>query len=246
MKYDDGLISISDFVTESAVQMGYRRERIHCVLNSLDLDKWDKPLDGSSIRGEFGIAPDLPTFAIVSRLFPWKGHTELLKALAKVKESTPRFRLLIVGEDDPRATPGGGSYLAELKKLRAELALEEQVVFTGFRSDIANILAASDIFTMPSFEEPFGVAYLEAMALKKPVIALDSGGVPQLVDHGKAGLLSPPYDIDQLASNILVLLRDPERRKLMGAYGRRRVEEYFNPVRMANEIEEVYRRVLAA
>ena len=90
--------------------------------------------------------------------------------------------------------------MARLKTLTRELGLQEHVIFTGFRSDIVQILAAIDVFTMPTFEEPCAVAFLEAMAMRKPVVALRSGGTPQLVEHGVAGLLSPPEDIDALAA----------------------------------------------
>jgi glycosyltransferase involved in cell wall biosynthesis len=97
---------------------------------------------------------------------------------------------------------------------------------------------------MPSFEEPFGVVFLEAMAMKKPVIALDSGGVGQVVDHRRSGLLSQPHDIDQLAANIVTLIEDAALRQTMGDYARSRLEQYFTPERMAHDMEEVYHRVL--
>jgi len=97
---------------------------------------------------------------------------------------------------------------------------------------------------MPTFEEPCAVAFLEAMAMRKPVIALDSGGTPQLVAHGESGLLSPPQDIDQLAANLLTFARDRGLRERMGAAGLSRVERLFYPARMSNEVEDVYRKIL--
>jgi glycosyltransferase involved in cell wall biosynthesis len=240
----DAIVGVSDFVAKSTVAMGYPPEKVFYVLNSLEAGRWDYTTDGRAVRREFGIGPDETVLACVARLFHWKGQTELLKALAKVKASNPAFKLLIVGEDDERGAPGRGRYSVELKALAAELGLTEQVIFTGQRRDIAQILAACDIFALPSFEEPFGVAFLEAMAMKKPVVALDSGGVGQVVDHGKAGLLSPPKDIDKLAANLLKLINDPALRRQMGDYGRRRVEEYYNPQRMAGEIEQLYRKII--
>jgi glycosyltransferase involved in cell wall biosynthesis len=244
MRQDDALLGVSEFVARSAVAKGYPANKVYYVLNSLDATKWDPQTDGTGVRKEFGIADDVPVLAILARLFPWKGHADLLKALAKAKTSVPNFKLLIAGEDDPRATPGGGSYMAELKTLAGELGLHDNVIFTGFRSDIAQILAASDVFAMPTFEEPCAVAFLEAMAMRKPTVALDSGGTPQLVDHGKAGFLSPPNDIDQLAANLVTMLSDRGLRERMGEYARARVLEYFTPKRLAREVEEVYRHVL--
>jgi glycosyltransferase involved in cell wall biosynthesis len=97
---------------------------------------------------------------------------------------------------------------------------------------------------MPTFEEPCAVAFLEAMAMRKPVVALDSGGTPQLVAHGESGLLSPPQDIDQLAANLLTMARDRSLRERMGNAGLSRVTRLFYPARLSNDVEDVYRRVL--
>jgi len=77
------------------------------------------------------------------------------------------------------------------------------------------------------------------------VVAVSLKGVPQVVDQGKAGLLSPPKDIDQLAANLLKLINDPTLRREMGEYGRRRVEEYYTPQRMADEVEQIYRKIMS-
>ncbi len=244
MKRADALVGVSAFVCRSIVELGYDAAKTHAVLNSLDLRGWDPSLDGSEVRRELGIAPDAVVLAIVARLFRWKGHGELLAALARAPEHRSGIKLLIVGEDDPRGAIGRGPYSEELRALVRELDLRDQVIFAGFRSDIPRILAASDVFALPSFEEPFGVAYAEAMAMKKPVIALDSGGTPEVVEHGVTGLLSPPWDVERLAGNVATLVRDPQERRRMGDNGRRRVETEFTPPRMVHDLERVYRHVL--
>lgn len=241
----DGLIGVSDFVAKSTVAMGYPTEKVFYVLNSLESGRWDFTTDSRPVRREFGIGPDDMVLACVARLSQWKGQRELIKALVKVKQSNPAFKLLIVGDDHEDDVPGRGRFSLELKALVAELGLTEQVIFTGQRHDIMQILAACDIFALPTFEEPFGVVFLEALAMKKPVVSLASGGVPQVIDQGKSGLLSPPQDIDGLAANLLKLINDPALRREMGEYGRRRVEEYYNPRRMADEVEQLYRKILS-
>lgn len=246
MRFADGLIGVSAFVSKTAERAGYRLSKIHTLLNALEPSEWAYELDGSAVRREFGIAPDMPLLATVSRLCPWKGQHDLIKALALVKEQGADFRLMVVGEDDIRATPGRHSYTAELQQLTNELGLNEQVIFTGFRRDIPQIMVASDIYAMPSFEEPFGMVFLEAMAMQRPVVALVSGGVPEFVEHGKSGLLSVHQDTDTLAANILTLVRDQELRRRMGEHGRRRVEERFNAAVMTREVEQIYKLVLGA
>lgn len=244
MKRADALVGVSEFVAESITAMGYPAEKTFYVLNAIESDRWNPAVDGRPIRQEFRIEPDTPLLLTVSRLSYWKGHTELLKALAEVKKQTPNFKLLIVGVDDPRAHPGHGSYTAELKALVTELELADQVVFTGYRSDVQELMAACDMYTMPSFEEPFGMVYLEAMCMKKPVIALDNGGSREVVEQNKTGLLSAPQDIAALAENILSLMNDADLRRTLGENGRIRAQELFTPRRMAQDVEEIYRQIL--
>ena len=162
-----------------------------------------------------------------------------------MKQHVPDFKLLIVGEDDPRAHTSHGSYSNELKTLTRELGLSEHVLFTGFRSDMPAFMEACDIFTMPSFEEPFGMVYLEAMAHSKPVITLNNGGSREVVEHGLTGLLSEYRDIEGLANNIITLIRDPNLRAEMGKRGREKVESYYTPDRLASDVLSIYNEILS-
>jgi glycosyltransferase involved in cell wall biosynthesis len=253
------LIAISEFVRGSLIEMGYSSRRIHVALNSLDVTIWNDQLggidergwslshDGAEIRGEFGIPASKPLLLSVSRLNPWKGHLNLVRALGIVRHHDPNFVLLIVGESgttDP-SQPSFFDFDA-INALISQLGLRESVIFTGYRRDVPRIMAACDVYTMPSFEEPFGMVYLEAMALAKPVISIDNGGTPEVVLQGETGLLSPPGDIEALAMNIQTLLDNPELRAKMGEQGRARVVSAFNPARLAGDVERIYETTLAA
>jgi glycosyltransferase involved in cell wall biosynthesis len=238
------VFSISRFVTETVVSTGTPRERVHTVLNGIDPSKWDPAVKGDGIRREFDIPADAPLLVSVSRLFAQKGQREILRALALVRKEVPSVRLLIVGADALEVH--GSSFTAELKILARELGVEDCVTFAGARSDIPQIMAACDVFTLPSFEEPFGLVFLEAMAMQRPVVAVDNGGTPEVVEHGRSGLLSPAQDIDALARNILTLVKDGELRARMGAYGRSRVLEYFNAQRMARDAGAAYESILSS
>ncbi len=236
----DALVGVSQYVAGTLVKAGYRPERCHAVLNSIDPTGWDPETDPSPLRRELGLPAGAPVLVSISRLFHWKGQAELLRALHLVHRQLPETRLLIVGKDDDAGGPDRPNFTSELKALAAQLGLTDRVIFTGWRTDVARLLAACDLYTMPSFEEPFGLVYVEAMAMKRPVIALESGGVPEIVEHGKSGLLSQPRDIDGLAANIVTLLRDPALRARMGEHGRREVLARFTPARMAADAERVY------
>jgi glycosyltransferase involved in cell wall biosynthesis len=244
MRRAHALIGVSAFVADTIVDLGYDRARVHAVLNGLELDEWSDEVDGTPVRAEFGIPRDAPLIVSASRLFRWKGQHELLQALPQVKREFPGVRVLIVGENDPRASVAD-DYRGELASLVEQLDLHHNVVFTGFRRDVRAIMAASDVYCMPSFEEPFGMVFTEAMALCRPVVALDNGGTREVVAHGSSGLLSPPGDIEALAGNLTRLLGDRALRQEMGANGRRRVVDHLNAKRMTRDVEVVYDRVLA-
>lgn len=240
----DAIMSISRFVTESVAATGKPRGAIHTVHNCIDPALWDPALSGLPLRRELNIADDAQVLASVSRLFPDKGQRELLRAFVLVKERIPNVVLIIAGTDAEFIRDQ--EYSRELKQMASQLGVERDVRFTGQRADIPNIMAACDVFTMPSFEEPFGLVFLEAMAMQKPVVALNDGGTPEVVEHEKAGLLSAHGDVPTLASNIVTLLRDDQLRRRMGHYGRGRVLDYFNPHRMAREVATAYESILGA
>jgi glycosyltransferase involved in cell wall biosynthesis len=232
----DALATPSQFARQSALEAGFPDERMHVVLNGLDPAEWEAPLHAPIARWEFGITPSAPLIIAVGRLARAKGHADLIRALAHVTPQLPDARLLVVGEDDPRTTSGR----AELEELARELGVGQRVIFAGRRNDVRRLLAASDIFALPSLEDPFGMVYLEAMALRKPVLALDSGGVREIVEHARTGLLSPPGDQEALAANLVRLTREPMTRARMGMAGRRRLEDRFTAQRMAADIERLY------
>jgi glycosyltransferase involved in cell wall biosynthesis len=240
LHHADALVGVSKYVAETIVDMGYAPERVHAVPNGLELSNWlDVEVDGAAVRREFAMDAAAPMLVTASRLFPSKGQHLIVAALPAVKARFPAVKLLIVGRDDTRAS-GGSSYTAELRRMIGELGLDDSVVFTGWRPDLDHLMAACDVFVMPSLHEPFGMVYVEAMALRRPVVALDSGGVPEIIDHGGSGLLSPPDDVDSIAANLTRLLAEPELCRRMGEHGRRRVVERFSSERMTEDMAALY------
>jgi glycosyltransferase involved in cell wall biosynthesis len=236
----DAIVGVSRHTARTFVEAGYPSDRVHAVLNSIEPSRWDASLDPTLGRASLGVPDGTSLILSVARLFRGKGHFELLAALALVKRKYPTVQLAIVGSDYPT----NSGMTEKLKEQARKLGIEENVVFTGQRSDVAVLLAACDVFSLPSFEEPFGLVFAEAMAMKRPVVALASGGTSEVVEHGKCGLLSPPGDIEALAANILRLLSDPALCTQFGEYGRSRVEEYFTPQRMASDFAALYARML--
>jgi glycosyltransferase involved in cell wall biosynthesis len=245
LKHADALVSVSKYAAHSISEAGYRPDRIHVVLNALDLssERWNDTTDKESTRKALGIPDDAVVLGIVSRLFLYKGHRDLFQALALVKAHMPSYRLVIVGEDDPRSHPGGGRFSAELKAYALELGMSDNIIFTGFRTDIPQLMESFDLYTMPSWEEPFGMVFLEAMALGKPVVAWKLAGPEEIVINGETGFLVQPKAHQELGEAILTLARDAEMRQRFGQAGRRRVEERFSSQRMCADVLALYRQL---
>ncbi len=238
----DALVGVSQFVARSLVENGYPAHKTHAVLNAIDPTAWDYGLDPGPVRRALGIPADAPVVACAARLFRGKGQDDVIRAIALIRPELPSVRLLIIGEDDRQAMRT--SFAAELKELARDLGVLDQIVFTGYRADMPALLAVCDVFALPSFEEPFGLVFLEALAMKRPVVALDNGGTPEVVQHGTSGLLSAPGDVAALAANLLRLIRDQALRARMGEFGRCQVETRFTPERMARDTERVYAGLL--
>lgn len=233
----DQLIAISEFVAGSAVEMGYRPASISVALNALTSPVEGfrrQPADRDWVVNEFGADPDAAVLCIAARLNPWKGHRYLFEALAKISKSHPNFVLLAIGRDD-------SGILDELRAATVALGIDQRVRFAGYRDDAARVIRSSDVFVMPSAEEPFGLVYIEAMAAERPVVAFRSGGAQEIVLDGVTGLLAPINDVDALAERLLLLLDDSELGERLGTAGRARVLEHFLPDRLAADVAAIYR-----
>jgi glycosyltransferase involved in cell wall biosynthesis len=229
----DAVIAISEYVGSSIRAAGIESSRVHVVANAIDTAGWTPQLGRDERRAEFGFLPDNCVILSVCRLFPAKGPGDLIEAFAVVREVRPQVRLVIVGRE---VEPG---YDAQLKSLAKELGVDDCVVFTGQRADVPSLMAAADIYAMPSQFEPFGLVYLEAMAMELPIVALDNGGTPEVVENGAVGLLSAAGDERSLADNLLTLIDNPTLRRTMGAQGRQNATK-FTVERLARGCEDVY------
>jgi glycosyltransferase involved in cell wall biosynthesis len=234
----NALVGVSGFVQESLVACGYARSKCHTVLNGIDLARWNPETSGDAVRQEFGIPRGAPVIACAARLFRWKGQDVLLRAIPAVGTEFPSLRVLIVGVDDDVGE--SGSFSGELRALADTLGVRERVIFTGQRSDMPAIMAACDVFALPSNEEPFGLVFAEAMAMKKPVAAIANGGTPEVVEHRLSGLLSAPGDLNGFTANLLTLLRDRDLRHRLGDYGRCTVERRFTAEHLATSVANLY------
>mgnify|MGYP001607633897 CR=1 FL=1 len=187
------------------------------VYNGVDPSAFPSQPHRQKVRQEFGITQG-PLLVTIARLTEQKGHRYLLQTLPCLIESWPQLCCVFVGEGELRD---------QLHRLAVELAVERACRFVGVREDIADILAAADLFVLPSLSEGFPFVLLEALAMGCPVVASRVNGVPELIEDHKTGLLVPPRDPQALAAAIREVLSDPAAASKMGAEGRAVVQERF-------------------
>jgi glycosyltransferase involved in cell wall biosynthesis len=185
---------------------------------------------------------------VVAQLSPWKGQDTAIDALALLRAEGLDAHLLLIGSAKfvARATRfDNEGYVARLRALVADAGLQERVSWLGEREDVPELVRALDVLLLPSWEEPFGRALIEAMALGVPVIATNVGGPPEIVEEGREGYLLPPREPRAWAQAIGRLAESPECRVEMGRAGRRRVEREFTVERHVTAIGAVYERAVA-
>jgi glycosyltransferase involved in cell wall biosynthesis len=216
-------------------------KRVETVYNGLDLLHFDPKINGGRIRSEFEVGKETKLIGTIGHFAPLKGYEELLDAMGEVVRKGFNVKLVLVGES---IYPHSRTYREKLLSLADSTGLSERVIFAGFREDIPELLASFDLFVLPSRSEGFGRTNLEAMAMGKPVISTNVGGIPEVVLDGVTGILVPPGNSEDLARAIMKLLNDGELRESLGREGRRRVEEHFTLQSHVQRIQEIYGEIL--
>jgi glycosyltransferase involved in cell wall biosynthesis len=222
-----GLICVSHAAAASFAEAGVPRAMIHVARNGVSATAPRR--SRATTRRELGLAADAPVAITVARLTAQKNHAALLAALPDILAVHPTFRLVLVGT---------GPLDAELRDYAARFG--EAVLFLGQRNDIADLLAAADLFVLPSLFEGLPLSLIEAMAAGLPTVATAIGGVDEAVDPGVTGLLATP---ERLAEAVLGLLGDPAASAAMGRAARRRFETHFSSERMCRETRDIYARL---
>lgn len=208
--------------------------RCEVINNGVDVAVYDGG-DKMKIRLEFGIPGDAVVISWVARFIHDKNPLPLLRAFARVSGLHPGARLLLVGD---------GPAKADAVALAAQLGVSDRVIFPGFRSDVPDILAASDIFVLPSIKEGLPVSLIEAMAVKNAVIATDVQGCVDVVTHEKDGLLVALPGLEEgLFAALSRMLTDDALRLRLAEQGRKTVEERFDADVMTKKIEALYQKV---
>jgi glycosyltransferase involved in cell wall biosynthesis len=231
------LVAVSEYVQSVLHDRGIAKTYIDTVYNGTDFLQF-KPSDPASVKAELGIPQDRIVIGIVGRICRTKGHIEMVQALSSIRKVNPNAHAVFVGRIEE-------GFKGELARAVAAAGMGAHITFTGVRDDVPRMMDAFDISAMPSHMETFGLAAIEAMARSRPVIASNVGALPEVVSHGKTGLLVP-IDAEKLAAAVVTLLQDAPLRRRMGKCARKDVEQRFSLPTMAFGCETTYRKALAA
>jgi glycosyltransferase involved in cell wall biosynthesis len=236
-KYADGFIAVSDDVRRSIIEtIAPEPDKIFTICNAVDLKPFERVGDRPLFCEGLGVKGDSHLIASVGRLTKQKGHRYLLEAAKPVINKFPDAHFLLIGDGELRDT---------LACQAEEIGVAEHLHFLGLRRDVPDLLAAADLFVLPSLWEGLSVALLEAMAAAKPIVASAVPGTNQAMIPGETGLVIPPGDSQALADAIIQLLSDPVRARSMGRYARQHVKMHFGAQKQACEHLALYRHLLS-
>jgi glycosyltransferase involved in cell wall biosynthesis len=211
-------------------------EKVTVIHNGADIREFCPIISGDDVRSEFNLKHNVPVAGIVGNLLVWKGQEYFIRAASEVRKVIPSAMFLIVGDGECRH---------DLERSSEKLGIRDKVIFTGRRIDIPTLMAAMNVIVHSSITpEPFARVILEAMAMGKPVIAMNEGGVPEVIEDGVNGISIPPKNASLMARKIIGLLSDRDKAKKMGQAARKRIEEHFSIEANVKKIQKEYLQIL--
>ena len=230
------IIAVSQFVAASVISSGIDSERVAVVYDGVEIPPLLTIEERIAARGHWKISDSTALLGCVGYLLPEKGQDLLLRVMKEVVSLFRDCRLILAGD---------GPMRSRLQALAKNLALENHVIFAGFVSDTESVYRALDVFAFPSLAEPLGSSLLAAMAHSLPVVAIASGGVPEVIENGRNGILADAPDPAQFARAICELLRNPEMAARLGFSARDTVSKRFTASLLAENTLREYERAIA-
>ena len=232
----DGVTAVSESLRDDTYRELSVRAKIHVIPNFLDCD-YHRRLENPVLRARFaGEDPQTRLIIHVSNFRPVKRAASVIDVFDRIRQRVPSSRLLLVGD---------GPDLDTACRRARELGLAEAVESLGEQEEVVPLLSVADLFLLPSEQESFGLAALEAMACQVPVVASRVGGLPEVIDDGVTGFLHPPDDLDAMASSAVALLTDPAHHQAVTEAALAAVLQRFCANAIVPLYVEFYSRVLA-
>lgn len=235
----DFYISVSEIIVKKAIAAGIAEpERFRTIYSGMELDWFlNAKFDADAVKREFGIPLDAPVVGKIARLFPLKGHDELMDAAPEIVKRVPNVRFFLIGD---------GVLLEHLQKRAAEYGILENFVFAGLipRERIPEMISAMDVVVHTSLREGLARVLPQSLAMGKPCVSFDIDGAPEVVIDDYTGYLVKAFDNVGLADRVAHLLEDEELRRKLGENGRKHVDPNFRTEKMVADISEVYQMLL--
>ncbi|MDA2935699.1 glycosyltransferase family 4 protein [Patescibacteria group bacterium AH-259-L05] len=226
-------IALLKTIKDELVKRGINEDKIRYIPHGIDLNKFNPDISGEKIRKEFNININTPVIGKIARIVSSMRFDLFLEAATIVLPKIPEAKFMIVGD---------GPSKNKLIKMAQRLNISDSVIFTGFRSDIPEIIAALDI-SVETMDDPVGgMATLESMAEAKSVIATEgkSQGMREFIDNNQTGIIIPPKNPEALAKAIIKLIKDKERAQEMGQRARKKAEKEFDFNDHVKKTQELY------
>lgn len=237
------ILANSQFTAERLGRDTGPRARIRVVLNPVDVSRFTPATGAARPEAVPGLPPGATVLAVVAQITPWKGQDDAVRALAELRAAGRPVELLLAGEvrfSDAATRYDNPAYLRGLMGLVCELGVEPHVHFLGQVRDVPALLRGIDVLLMPSWEEPFGLAVVEALASGVPVVATTPGGAAEIVRDGVEGRLVPARDPRALARAVEEIIDDADLRSTMARAGRRRAVDAFSRSSFVRRVLEAY------
>jgi glycosyltransferase involved in cell wall biosynthesis len=234
------VICVSEFIRDQALAAGVPPDRALTLLNAADVTSFDVQRSRRAILEAFCLPSQARIIIAAGRIDPSKGHQALLEAFQLLGVRVPEARLVVCGASTTR-----DGYEQQVRARADQLRVSDRVTFAGSRPDLPALFAGADVMCLPTENEPFGLVFLEAMAAGLPTVAYRSGGVPEIIQHGKTGFLLEVGDVPGMARRLQELLENPELAERMGAAGKQRATCDFEPRHIAKRWAELVRGALA-
>jgi len=231
------IIAISEAIGRHMVNdFGTPAENIRVIARSVDVSRFSLPREPKADKKAF-------TVVIIGRITPLKGHPYFLKAMARVIHQLPSVKVQIIGDAPPKKQP----YKDELILLTKRLGIAAQVEFMGNRSDIPQLLSRADCLVLSTITpEAFGRVIIEAQAAGVPVVATRVGGVSEIIEHEKTGLLVLPKEVDTMADAVLRILKNPEFSAGLVAQAKKKIDDRYTLAHMCDATIGVYKELMHA
>lgn len=236
LKVTDKIVAVSESIRRDIIKYdGIDSSKILVIPNGIDTERFKPEGNFANIREEFLINKSDIVIGFIGRIVSVKGLEYLIDALLFLKEEFKNIKLLITGE---------GSLLDSLYEKAKENNVHDSIIFTGKRRDIPDILSCTDIFVMPSIAEGLPNALLEAMAMGKPIVATEVGGIPEVIKNGHSGILVPARNPEALATAIKDLITNDQLAAKMGQTARNFVLKDYSIVEIAQKWQTLYLSIL--